>query len=1280
MIAADPATILANYGVTALGPFTGKLSNEGEKIRVEDAGGNVIDEVDYGVGFPWPTASRGAGSSMELMHPGLDNDLGGSWRSSGATVAPPEPQTFVPAESTGWRWRRGTSEASTPQSAWRGTDFVEDGSWMDAPLGTPIGYNDGDDNTVISGMQNVHWSMYLRHEFTVDALDIPSSLLVRAYVDDGCVVWINGTEVGRFFYPAGATNYNTSANNHEAAWSEVVINNAGTFLNGGTNVIAVLAANSTLGSSDFSIDAELKTPDGSSFGGTPTPGAANSVFTTSIPPQVRQVEHSPEIPASGQDVVVSARITDPDGVASATLSYQIVEPGAYIRKADAAYENPSNWTTLVMHDDGLNGDAVAGDSTYSVIIPGSVQTHRRLVRYRLAVEDGNAVEETLPYADDEQPNFAYFVYDGIPAWTGADQPGVSTPETFSPELLDDIATYHLLANATDVTNSQYSGGSNGVHMQGAMVYDGKVYDHIEFENRGEASTYQSGKNKWRFHFNRARHFEARDNWGRKYESPFNKMNFDGCASPWAPVHRGMAGVEEALSYRMYELAGIHSPRTHYVHFRVIDDVQETPSDQYAGDLWGLYLSVEYPDGSFLNDRGLPDGNVYKIEGGGGDKKHQGSTQPLDNSDWNTFRSSSGSTQNEAYWRTNMDLFTYFTFRACNRINGNVDLRTGYNHYFYNHPSGQWTVIPWDLDMMFIAETHQGGTIQQQACLNVPVLGLEYRNRAREMLDLFCSDPSPSGGQMSQLIDEYAQMVNPTGLAQTWADVDRYMWNYHPRTSGNPSSHSGQGSHKGNFNYTPFTDTRIGGNYTRTLASADFEGSMQFLRDYVLDTYTGGTWVPGNGQQNGYGYEYTAYDAADAAIPNKPTINYTGAAGFPSDDLSFTNSAFSDPQGAGTFSAMMWRLGEISNPSTPLYDPSEPYKYEVEEHWSSGEITAFASTYTIPPSAVRVGHTYRARVKYKDTTGRWSHWSDPVEFVVGEPDLTPWQNDLMITEIMYHPSDATLSEINAGFSNSDFEYVELKNVGAGTLDLTELRFTKGIDFDFAGSAVTSLAPGDYVIVARNTAAFESRYGAGLPVAGAYAPDNLSNGGENLKLSFGLGSAIHEFTYDDSSPWPEAADGSGASMVLIQPESRPDHAQALNWRASSDNGNPGASDAEIFSGDPMADEDIDGLNALQEHAFGTSEADGNDAASAYSGGVQTFGARDHFSLSYQRNLAAEDVTMTVEKSTDLINWSSAGLELMTDENQGDGTSLVTWRVVEEFSGDDRCFLRIVVVTNP
>ncbi|MEZ5304672.1 MAG: CotH kinase family protein [Verrucomicrobiales bacterium] len=182
---------------------------------------------------------------------------------------------------------------------------------------------------------------------------------------------------------------------------------------------------------------------------------------------------------------------------------------------------------------------------------------------------------------------------------------------------------------------------------------------------------------------------------------------------------------------------------------------------------------------------MPSGSVYKIEGNAGDKKVQGATQPLDASDWDSFRVGSGSAQTEQWWRDNMDLEKYFSFRACNRITGNVDVREGWNHCFYHRPDGVWEPVPWDLDMMFIAKNHWSGTIVQKSCLTHAAISLEFRNRCREILDLLLADNRADGGQIGQLIDEYAQIVNPAGEALTGGprrrDVE--LPSAHPRRGG-----------------------------------------------------------------------------------------------------------------------------------------------------------------------------------------------------------------------------------------------------------------------------------------------------------------------------------------------------------------------------------------------------------------------------------------------------------------------------------------------------------------
>jgi len=177
VVAQDPSQIELKWGAGRFsipeefifGPYGGKLSNEGERIVLCSPDGQIVDEVVYQLGFPWPTVgypvpenTQGSGCSMQLVHPAFDNDLAGSWRSA-----------------------------------------------------------------------------------------------------------------------------------------------------------------------------------------FPSPLAQNSdVFLENIPPHIRQVAHTPKQPASGQVVTVTTKVTDPDGVASVMLMYQLVNPGSYIARHDAQYA--ANWHMVEM--------------------------------------------------------------------------------------------------------------------------------------------------------------------------------------------------------------------------------------------------------------------------------------------------------------------------------------------------------------------------------------------------------------------------------------------------------------------------------------------------------------------------------------------------------------------------------------------------------------------------------------------------------------------------------------------------------------------------------------------------------------------------------------------------------------------------------------------------------------------------------------------------------------------------------------------------------------------
>ena len=684
---------------------------------------------------------------------------------------------------------------------------------------------------------------------------------------------------------------------------------------------------------------------------------------------IRDLAHSPQQPKSGEPVTVTARVASSNGLPALTLRVQVVEPGDYVRRTDAAYER--SWRDFPMQAEGKSGGAGGADRTFTAVVPADFQKHRRLVRYVAIAQGINGGTTRLPLATNACPNFAWFVYDGIPPWTGASKPGSTPPLTFSAQFLATLPVYHLIARAGDVERSQWDAASNRRPFFGTLVYDGRVYDHIQFHNRGQASTYLAGKNKWGFKFNPEQKFYARDVRGRQYRYPWSGFNMNACASPWAQVNRGMAGMDEAVSFRAYQLAGVPGPDTHWVHFRVIDAAEETSArSQYSGDLWGLYLVVQEKNATWLRESGLPDGSIYSPESG---PKHIGKGMPADGSDWQEFSRASRNRQPEEWWRANLDLPAYYSFHAINRVVSNIDLRQGANHYFYHRPDGHWVALPHDLDMMFIAKTHWPGIIDQTRCLDVPALRLEYQNRARETLDLFCSDATPNGGQIGQLVAEFAQALCPAGHDRTWPELDMAMWNFHPRSNA-----------RGQFYVTPYDDDRMGGSWRRTLATADFRGFCRYITEFCTDSRPVKNYKPNDGDQRGYGFGFLWWESGDDKAPARPMIRYTGPAGSPSDQLTFEISPFAS-QAAGSLVAVQWRVAEMSAPGLSGYVSGEPYRYEIQPHWTSSALKPEETVLRLPKNVCQNGRTYRVRARCKEDSGRWSHWSEPVQFVAGQPN-------------------------------------------------------------------------------------------------------------------------------------------------------------------------------------------------------------------------------------------------------------------------------------------------------
>lgn len=213
----------------------------------------------------------------------------------------------------------------------------------------------------------------------------------------------------------------------------------------------------------------------------------------------------------------------------------------------------------------------------------------------------------------------------------------------------------------------------------------------------------------------------------------------------------------------------------------------------------------------------------------------------------------------------------------------------------------------------------------------------------------------------------------------------------------------------------------------------------------------------------------------------------------------------------------------------------------------GATASSALTYTSPIVLASSSVTVKARVKNGDT-GEWSPITEAA-YLAGTVPASA--DNIVISELMYHPADPSAAEIAAGFTDpEDFEFLSLRNIGPSPADLSGIRFVTGITFDFATAARRVLDPGKHLVIGRRHAALLQRYGAGINaiLAGEFF-GNLSNSGETLRLETTANAAvIKEFTYSDSAPWPKNADGRGSSLVLLSPSANPDHNIAAHWKAS------------------------------------------------------------------------------------------------------------------------------------
>lgn len=281
------------------------------------------------------------------------------------------------------------------------------------------------------------------------------------------------------------------------------------------------------------------------------------------------------------------------------------------------------------------------------------------------------------------------------------------------------------------------------------------------------------------------------------------------------------------------------------------------------------------------------------------------------------------------------------------------------------------------------------------------------------------------------------------------------------------------------------------------------------------------------------------------------------------------------------------------------------KLSYETRFSIG-VSNSAITYSAPITLSSSG-TVKARALKE---GTWSPINE-AKFIVGSPANS---DNLVISELLYNPRG----------NSEENEFIELMNISDQRIELSGVQFTNGIRYKFKDGERLEplqrlvLTPSDY-------------------------EGQLDNGGERITLIDADEKTIESFRYNDKAPWFESPDGKGPSLVRISPEKASDPDMALSWRPSTtDNGNPGTSDAYPYEGGELLDYAINANGKLPIRYEFIKDLN-NDTTSLI--------------CSISRNLGADDVLITMEFSTNLNDWDE-GIFLSDSLNSSDKNE-ISWK---------------------
>jgi hypothetical protein len=1013
VVARNMTNLFAKYpnlnSENTVGNYSGKLSHNGELLVLAQPetlyGTNTIyveeDEVTYGTGGRWGEWSAGGGSSLELIDPHANHRLAANWADSNDTSK----SVWTNITCTGVL-DNGANYSSSIGYAQIGIldvgECLVDNISIISNSGPNLVLNPGFE----SGNLN-NWSLqgdHVRSSLENSGYDSNYSLHMRS----SDKVWTGDNSCQM-----------TLAANHLAAGQTATLSFEARWLHGWPEVLLRLNGNWLEAAGALPVPGNLGSP-----------GMPNSQYITNAGPAIYNVTHNPPVPPANQPVVVTANVSDPDGVQNLTLYYRIDPSKSYI--------------AVPMNDGGTNGDAVPGDGVFSATIPG--QAANQIVAFYISATDSLGATTRFPALrpqDNEPVRECVVMF-------GDGNPGGS------------FGVYHLWITQTNAIRWANLGN---------------------LSNEGNDCTFVNGN---RVIYNMQGHF-AGSPYHQDYTGPANALcnykwefndddKFLG-ATDFNKIHQPGNGAGDDASLQREQLANtfLRTLGVPWLNRRYV----------------AVYVNGNRR-GTLMEDAQCPGSDMVKEHWPNDDDGYLYKMQP-----WFEFSPAlSGDTlgyQNKS-WCNLMPYTTTGGIKKTARYRWNFEIR------------------------------------------RTPDSDNDFTN-VFSLIDAANSSASPN---------YVANMENMANM-ENWMRV--FTANH---AAGNWDSFGAQN----------------GQNLYGYIGTGDTKYSLM-MWDFNIVFGGGGSsspsWGPGQNL-----FTLNSQDTNMTAIYNNPTFRrmyWRALQELVNGPLNVTNSG---PLLVAKYNAFVANgFSSVENPTVNI----EPWLSQAQSSIASQLAAVNATSFTVNPTVtvsnnvayvtgvapVNVDVVWINGVAYPLTWTSLTSWSVAVPLVNGTNNFSvvgvdingqPIADDTGGISIVYNGTNASpvgqvvINEIMYAPAVNNAQFVELYNNSTNTtFDLSGWQL-QGLSYTFPDGA--TIAPTNFLVLAENGAAFAGAYGAIHPVfdtfSGTLQPGQIlslvqpdGNGTNNLTVT--------EVKYDSVLPWPTNANGTGASLQLIDPSQ--DNWRIGNW---------------------------------------------------------------------------------------------------------------------------------------